>query len=612
LSVAKHRALTALASALAVGTLALALVGVGPAGAETKGSGSGATFAELVGEPPTYFFPMFVASNWTVAYVPWSSYLMWPPLYLWGKNGKTQFNEPRSLAEAPTFSTNSAGDTVATITLKARDWSNGLPVTTRDIEFWMNLLQANKTTYAAYVPGGFPTDVKQITYLSSTKFQIVFDGKFSTLWLLGNILTNITPIPQQAWDRTSASGPVGNYDMTPGGATAVYKFLQSEAKSASTLATDPLWKVVDGPWQIKSFDATNGEVSFVPNPKFPWPQPHRLPAFTELPYTSTTAELDALESGSLDVGYVPLTSLKAIPHLEAEGYKIATWVQAAYGGLILNYAKNDRSTPIFDQLYFRQALTHLINMPQIIAKIYHGRASYASSPVPNPDGHGEYVTALGKKDPYPYDVAAAKKLLTEHGWRVVQNGTTTCTRPGTAPSECGSGVPKGAKLSFKIIGTQTSNTSYEILEYIISQFSSIGVSLKPKLVPQSNLVSDAAECSGTATSCGYDMELWITGQWPWGWPTNVPVGTENFYCGATSNYMALCNTQNDNLIKAVTVSPNAVPALEKWENFMAKEQFQIFLPVPAYRVVAYKKDLHGVEPFTPYLYIYPTDWYFTK
>ena len=606
-----RRVFVTLAAALSVGMAASSLAGVSTAAAATTGN---ATFAELVGEPPTYFFPMFIASNWTVAYVPWASYLMWPPLYLWGKNGKTQFNPSRSLATPPTFSTNSAGETVVTITLKPRYWSDGQPVTTRDIQFWMNLLQANKTTYAAHVPGEFPTNVKQISYLSPTKFQIVFDAKYSSLWLLGNVLTNITPIPQHAWDKTSATGLVGNYDMTPSGAKAVYKFLQTQAKQATNLATDPLWKVVDGPWQISSFDSTDGRMSFVRNPKFPSPQAHKhsLSTFTELPYTSTVAELDALESGSLDVGFVPLTSLKAIPALKAKGYKIATWVQAAYGGLILNYAKHDPSTPIFNQLYFRQALTHLIDMKQIVAKIYHGRASYASSPVPNPNQRGEYVTALDRKDPYPYSISAAKKLLTAHGWHIVPNGTSTCTKPGNGPSECGKGIKKGAKLSFKIVGTQSNNSEYEILQYLISQFSTVGVNLKTKLVTASGLVSDAASCSATASRCNYDMELWITGQWPWGWPTNVPIGTENFYCGATSNYMALCNSQNDALIKATTTSSDPVAAIKAWENFMAKEQFQIFLPVPAYRVVAYKSNLHGVEPLTPYLYIYPTQWYFTK
>jgi peptide/nickel transport system substrate-binding protein len=606
-------AFAAFAAVVSAGTLTTGFLGVAPASAhERQATGNGtATFAEIVGEPPTYFFPMYTATYWTTAYVPWVSYLMWPPLYQWGKDGKTQFNPTTSLAEAPVFSTSSTGDTVATITLKTREWSDGQPVTTRDVEFWMNLLEADKTTFAPYVPGSFPDNVKQINYLSSTKFQVVFDKRYSTYWLLGNELDQITPIPQHAWDKTSATAAIGTYDTTPKGAKAVWTFLQGQAKTASTLGTNPLWKVVDGPWEVQSFNATNGEISMVPNPKYPWPQSHKLARFTEVPFTSTTAELNALESGSLDVGYVPFTSLKAIPRLESEGYKIAYWTQAAFGGLILNYAKHDPAAPILSQLYVRQALTHLIDFKAIIDKIYHGHASYASRPIPNPNGRGSNVTALDKRDPYPYSVSAATKLLTEHGWHVVPNGTSTCTKPGTGSDECGKGISKGAKLKFRIVGTQSSSTQYALLQYIDSQFSAVGASMKVKLVPEGSLSSLAAQCSGNVTKCSWDMELWM-GEWPLGWTPYVETGGNTFFCGAVSNYGAFCTSKMDAMISANHESAQPVAALKRWENYMVKEQIQIYMPMPAYRVVAYKASLHGVTPLDPYLQIYPQDWYFSK
>ncbi len=36
------------------------------------------------------------------------------------------------------------------------------------------------------------------------------------------------------------------------------------------------------------------------------------------------------------------------------------------------------------------------------------------------------------------------------------------------------------------------------------------------IVPESNPEINAADCSGSATACNRHMELWITGQWPWG------------------------------------------------------------------------------------------------
>lgn len=576
----------------------------------SSGSKTTATFAGLVGEPPTYLFPMYPSSFWDTGYQPWASYLMWPALYRWGKGAKPAFNEAISLADPPVFTTTSTGATVATVTLKPRDWSDGQPVTTRDIKFWMNLLVANKAKFAPYVPGGFPDIVKKIDYLSSQKFQITFDKHYSSYWLLGNELTQITPIPQHSWDKTSANGKVGNYDTTTQGAQEVFKFLQSQAKVRSAFATNPMWQVVDGAWQIKAYNSTNSQMTLRPNPKYPWPQKQKITEFTELPFTSDAAELNALVSGQVDVGYVPLTSLKAIPSLEKRGYKISYWTQSAFGGLMFQYAKKNAATPILSQLYVRQALTHMLDMDTITKKIWAGRASYASGPMPNPNGKGQYVTAQERKDPYPFSMSTAKSLLTAHGWHVVPNGTSTCVRPGTASNECGAGIAAGAPLTFNILGTQSNTSEYQLLQYIVSSFTAGGVKLKVHLVPDANLAGNAGSCVGQST-CNWDMELWM-GEWPLGWTPYAETGDNTFHCGSSSNYMNLCQKEDDRLIDQNNESKTPVKAVEQWENYMVKQQFQIYLPIPAYRVVAYKSNLKGVTPLDPYLQIFPENWYFTK
>ncbi len=54
-------------------------------------------------------------------------------------------------------------------------------------------------------------------------------------------------------------------------------------------------------------------------------------------------------------------------------------------------------------------------------------------------------------DPYPYNVSAARTLLTGHGWTIPSSGAATCTRPGTSTNECGAGIAKGAKLQFNFL-----------------------------------------------------------------------------------------------------------------------------------------------------------------
>ena len=68
-----------------------------------------------------------------------------------------------------------------------------------------------------------------------------------------NVLATIPLLPQHAWDKTSPTGKVGNYDETPSGAKAVWNFLQAQGRTWVTFATNPLWQVVDGPWKLAAF-----------------------------------------------------------------------------------------------------------------------------------------------------------------------------------------------------------------------------------------------------------------------------------------------------------------------------------------------------------------------
>jgi peptide/nickel transport system substrate-binding protein len=53
-------------------------------------------------------------------------------MYWFGNNGEPVINKPLSLADPPVFSDN---NTVATITMKHWEWSNGTPITARDVVF---------------------------------------------------------------------------------------------------------------------------------------------------------------------------------------------------------------------------------------------------------------------------------------------------------------------------------------------------------------------------------------------------------------------------------------------------------------------------------------------
>ena len=85
----------------------------------------------------------------------------------------------------------------------------------------------------------------------------------------------------------------------------------------------------------------------------------------------------------------------------------------------------------------------LIDQPAVINKVFKGYGVPTYGPVPViPPTY--FASSEEKTNPYPYDPAKAKTLLSSHGWKVVPNGTSTCTKPGTGANQCGAGIPAGA------------------------------------------------------------------------------------------------------------------------------------------------------------------------
>ena len=87
--------------------------------------------------------------------------------------------------------------------------------------------------------------------------------------------------------------------------TKIYNYLTTQAKSLSTYATNPLWQVVDGPYKLSAYNPTTGGFTMAPNTTYGGPHVAKMSTFEGVPFTSDTAEFNAVKSGSIDVGYVP-------------------------------------------------------------------------------------------------------------------------------------------------------------------------------------------------------------------------------------------------------------------------------------------------------------------
>jgi peptide/nickel transport system substrate-binding protein len=611
------------------------------------------TDAEGASAPPNYIFPMesgpyFSVSNGFIA-------VLYPPLYWFGNNGEPVINKRLSLADPPVFSDN---NTVATITMKHWEWSNGVPITARDVVFWMNLLSAatdpnspavGSTSapgpgWGAAVPGGFPQNVVSYTQTGTYTVKFTLNASYNPTWFLYNELSQITPMPQASWDELSATGPVGSYDTTaqgrivlsgantpatctaaapcyvpgnPGtgttGALGVAQFLNSQSQDLTTYVTNPLWQVVSGPFKMTEF-TTSGFLKLVPNKNYSGsPQP-TISAFELEPYTSDTAEFDALRSGSLTIGYIPTQDLAQKSALEkTEGYSYAPWNDFGIVYFPYNFT-NPTSGPIFKQLYFRQAFQSLVNQPQYIKDFGNGIGTINNGPVPTyPANNPDESPLEAGSQVYPYDPSKAVTLLKDNGWTVNPGGSTVCSSPGTAAGDCGAGITANQPLTFGMLyesGVTELTNEMEAMQSTMKQEAGIVLNLSAQ--PFAQVIGTAFNSCTTATPC----TKWDLADWGGGWvfsPDYFPTGEELFETGASSNAGDYADTTDNNNIVATNVATtqaNEITSLFKYEDYLAKQLPVVWMPNAPYLLTVYKSNLQGLIPQGVFDEIYPQDYSF--
>ena len=608
--------------AAAVGVAAVALIAAGCSSSNSSPSSAGTTpvtggtavFAEPPSTTPNYIFPYTSSAFISDINIFNLQYLLYRPLYWFGINGKPTVNASLSLANLPTFSGNKV-----TITLKNYKWSNGTPVTATDVMFWLNMETADPTDFGAYT--GFPgTVVKDITVVSPTELTMVMDKPYNQQWFLYNELSQITPMPA-AWDKT-ASGP-SNCATTASDCTAVYNYLNTQAKDLSTYVSSPLWSVVDGPWKLSAFNA-DGHLSFVPNKSYSGPVKPKLAVFQEVPFTTDAAEYDVLQSPSsstkIDFGYLPQQDAPAKPAsaavganpLASKGYTLDPWTFWAINYYVMNFQSSiSDHAAIIKQLYFRQAMAYLMNQAAVISGPLRGYGTPTVGPVGaapvtsdlSPTGKASLSSNAGG---FPYNPGKAKSLLTSHGWNVVPNGVTTCTDPAM----CGPGITKGTALSFNFpYDTGTAWTAAEMTQ-LQSNAASVGIKLNLEPKPFAQVTALAAgNCVVVKAPCDWDMANW-GGGWSFA-PDNLPTGEELFISGAVANSGGYSSSTNDSLIQKTLISNN-VQDMYGWQDYLAPQLPMEWQPQADYQLNEIANNLKGVTPLSPTLSINPEDWYFVK
>ncbi|HET9719498.1 MAG TPA: ABC transporter substrate-binding protein [Solirubrobacteraceae bacterium] len=432
-------------------SLGTSLYGTLPTAGTPSTAGGTINLGQISGQTPTYIFPVTPGAFTNTQNGQLISDLFLP-VYNGPNGAKPEDNTQISLADPPVESN---GGKTYTITVRPGfKWSDGKPVDANDIVFGFDLLNAavkeSPANWGQYVPGEFPQSVTSIKAIGTNKVQINLNKAYNPGFFLYNQLqdTNygLFALPSTAWNIDALGGPHLDY-TNPANAKKIYDFLNKQAQKLSTWQTSPLWSDVDGPYKLKSFNTTSSAYQLVPNPNYGGSPKASLTLNYET-FTSSTAEFDALKSGTLDIGSLDPTQLSQAPTLKRMGYSIFGGPSWGWFGGIINFkdTTNDFNHVIAQQ-YVRGVIQSLINEPAIIKAVYKGAAVASYGPTPSAP-LSPYTSTSSTQPTYPFNPAAAAKVLKAHGWNVKPGGTTTCAKAGTAANECGAGIPVGTPISF--------------------------------------------------------------------------------------------------------------------------------------------------------------------
>jgi len=578
-----------------------------PAESGTPHAGT-VSVAELSGNTPTWILPITTAVANSAGNVPDFGYQMWRPLY-WPVQGASPAIDPAlSLAKPPVWSN---GDKTATITMSSRyKWSDGQPVSARDVAFEIDLIRAavkeSTGNWADYNPGYFPDDLASMSTPDAGTLVLNLTSAVNPSWFYQDELAYLQPMPAHVWAKAAAGGPLLDF-TNPGNAKKIYDYLAAQSNATTTWSTNPLWRLVDGPFRLTSFNHTTGAVTMAANPSYGGPDSHEITVLDEVPFSSDSAELSALEAGSVDVGYIPQGDVSQVPQVKSGGYAVFGYPVFGWDYAVYNFKDTTGDfNHIAAQLYFRQAMAHLQDQQHYITAFMDGAGSPNYGPVPPLPA--SIYTPGNARNAYPFSLPAARNLLASHGWKVIPGGTDTCVSPGSGSGQCGSGIPAGTRLAFNLVYNNGTALIGREVTALASEAKQAGITIT--LVPSSfnNIIANDDDPAAPGNASKWAMEDF--GSFT---AYTYPTTFTTFNTPGGGNLGGYSDPQADKLINASISSadPNAV---ENEAAYLTTQQPGLFQPSTD-NVYAWKKTLSGPRDsfanLTQY-FLTPEQWYFTS
>ncbi len=536
------------AMAAALLTATLAACGSGPAP-----SASAAAKVVVALQPqtaPDWWFPIESSSAYTNLNGQISD-LMYLPLI--NVTPKDVVTAQGAVAQRVTW--NAAGTVYHIYLRRHLNWSNGRPVTARDVVFAWDIIKGSTAKsapweYGGTGSGGIPADWKSVVATNSKEVTVTLAQRANPLWFVHNALSQIWPVPESVWNRY------------PSNMNRELSFIQSIANKPTAAP----YKVVDGPWALTAARASQ-YWTFKPNARYSGH--HATIGSLTYQYEGSGAAIFAgLKRGTISVAYLPFSLYGSRAQLKPDVVS-HVWVLGFTGIALNETSAAPQVGGLFKKLYIRQALEMGIDQRAIVQKLYDGFAVPDYGPVPSKPGTVFYYPNL--PHPYAFNPGAGKALLERHGW-AMHHGVMT---------------RNGAALHFQLIYPSGSITDARIVQLIQSYWAQEGVQVTLRPMQKNSIYALSPGQSTWAAS-------WAGNGWTYE-PDYYPTGGELFACNAASNGTGYCAGTMDRLIRntylpgtAAQVSAN----MQAYQRYAIQQLPELWMPHYALLTV-HAPNVHG-------------------
>jgi peptide/nickel transport system substrate-binding protein len=344
---------------------------------------------------------------------------------------------------------------------KNAKWSDGVPLTAKDVAFTYNLIvdnpdhTSNLTAYTNLIEHATAVDDYTVQFVCS-KPKPDMDRHWVPI------------LPEHIWSKI----PVKDLD----------KKYQNNAPYVGS-----------GPYTMVEWKKNNYEYLKI-NPYWWGPKPKITDLYFTY-YTNGDTMLQDIKAGTIDgaENLVPtqVKQLESDPDVTARA--IAT---DAFDELAFNcYTGPSKGNPVLRDVKFRQAMNYAVDLQKLVDIVMMGTTVPGTTIIPpdyyhDPDWHWEPPADVK----YTYDPEKAKQLLDEAGYT----------------DSDGDGVReyKGKPIELRLITRDESTEEQQEGKFIAGWFKDVGIPVKLSVMDSSTLSDTILNYEGDVLTPDYDMFLW--------------------------------------------------------------------------------------------------------